>query len=170
VILQRPLSALIERMVARWAPSALGQTSAVIASLHALYQRPFPLTASSILHFLSWVLGAVGVWAGLWVAGVHLHMRQVVGLESLMYAVRTAGFFAPMGLGVIETGYALVGPLFIPVHGAEFAVALSLIKRARDIAIGVPALLLWQLLEGRRMMRPAAEAEAGEAKAPAVSE
>jgi len=167
VVLQRPLSSLIERMVARWAPSALAQTSAVIASLHALYQRPFLLTASSILHFLSWVLGAVGVWAGLWVAGVHYSMRQIVGLESLMYAVRSIGFFAPMGLGVIETGYALVAGFF--GLGAEFAVALSLIKRARDIAIGVPALLLWQFLEGRRMIRPSA-GSGGAEEAPAVSE
>ena len=163
VLLQRRLSSLIERMVARWVPGALAQTSAVIASLHSLYKRPGPLTASSVLHFISWVGGAVGVWAGLWVAGAHgpdghhFTMRQIVGLEALMYAIRSIGFAAPMGLGVIETGYALVATLFGITP--EFAVALSLIKRARDIAIGVPALGLWQLLEGRRLMRPAAAVE-----------
>ena len=150
VAFQRRASAMIERAVARWAPSALAQTSAVTASLHALYERARPLTLSSLIHFLAWVVGGVLVWAGLWVAGVHAYaLRQIVGVEALMYALRTIGFAAPMGLGVIETGYALVGPLF--GVSPEFALALSLIKRARDIVIGVPALALWQVLEGRSL-------------------
>jgi hypothetical protein len=44
----------------------------------------------------------------------------------------------------------VVGLLFgLPL---EFCMALSLIKRARDVAIGLPALALWQVLEGRRLM------------------
>jgi len=150
VLVQRRASAYIERAVGRWAPSALAQTSAVTASLHALYQRPGPLTLSTILHFISWVVAALGVWAGLWVAGEHQSVRTILGLESLIYAVRSIGFAAPMGLGVIETGYVLVGGLFgLP---ADFCLALSLIKRARDIAVGLPALALWQVLEGRRLL------------------
>jgi len=34
---------------------------------------------------------------------------------------------------------------------AEAAVALSLIKRMREVAFGVPALISWQWLEARRM-------------------
>ena len=49
-----------------------------------------------------------------------------------------------------EGVYALLGPLFgLP---SEAALALSLLKRARDIAIGVPVLLSWQLVEGRRTL------------------
>ena len=163
VLIQRRASAYIERVVGRWAPSALAQTSAVTASLHALYQRPGRLTVSSLLHFLSWILGAVGVWAGLWVAGEHKSLRAIVGLESLIYALRSIGFAAPMGLGVIETGYAVVGPLFGLTP--EFALALSLIKRARDIAVGLPALALWQVLEGRRLLTiPKADAPLTEAE------
>ena len=45
------------------------------------------------------------------------------------------------------------GPLFgLPV---EAALALSLLKRARDIAVGVPMLLSWQLAESRRRLRDA---------------
>jgi putative membrane protein len=165
VVFQRRASAMIERAVARWAPSALAQTSAVTASLHALYERPRPLTLSSLLHFAAWVGGGVGVWVGLWTAGVHAYtLRQIVGVESLIYAVRSIGFAAPMGLGVIETGYALVGPLF--GVSPEFSLALSLIKRARDIAVGVPALILWQALEGRRMVATPTDGEAEAAPAP----
>jgi hypothetical protein len=33
------------------------------------------------------------------------------------------------------------------------AIALSLLKRARDLVIGLPALGAWQLLEGGRLWR-----------------
>jgi hypothetical protein len=74
----------------------------------------------------------------------------VAAIESLMFAIRNTAFFAPSGLGVQEGAYALLGPLFgLPV---EAALALSLLKRARDITVGVPMLLSWQVLEGRRSL------------------
>ena len=159
VLLQRRASGPIERMVARWAPSALAQTSAVTSSLHALYQKPARLTLSSVLHLAAWVLGGVGVWAGLWFAGRHMSLRTIMGVESLVYVVRTITFATPMGLGVIEGGYVVVGHLFGLTP--EFALALSLIKRVRDIAIGVPALAIWQVMEGHRLLgRPRRKAQA----------
>ena len=50
----------------------------------------------------------------------------------------------------IEGGYVVVGHLFGLTP--EFALALSLIKRVRDIVIGLPALALWQVMEGRRLL------------------
>jgi hypothetical protein len=35
----------------------------------------------------------------------------------------------------------------------DIALALSLLKRGRDLTIGVPALLIWQGTEGRRALR-----------------
>jgi hypothetical protein len=110
------------------------------------------LTLSSFLHLAAWVLGAVGVWAGLWVAGIHMSLRTIVCLESLVYVVRTLTFAVPMGLGVIEGGYLAVGILLFGPQHADFAVSLSLMKRVRDIAIGVPALAIWQAMEGRRLL------------------
>ena len=50
--------------------------------------------------------------------------------------------FVPAAIGVQEAGYAMLAPLFgLP---AEMGVAVSLLKRAREIALGVPALLYWQ--------------------------
>jgi len=75
----------------------------------------------------------------------------VLAIESLLFAVRNAAFIVPVGLGVQEGAYALLGPLFgLP---AEAALALSLIKRARDISIGVPLLLSWQFVEMRQPSR-----------------
>ncbi len=164
VMVQQRFSGPIERMAARWAPDSFAQRGAVTASLHALYQRPLRLAASSFLHLSAWVLGAVGVWAGLWVAGLHMSLRTIVCLESLVYIVRTLTFAVPMGLGVIEGGYLGVGILLFGPQHADFAVSLSLMKRVRDIAIGLPALAIWQAMEGRRLLtKPKADDAAAEA-------
>ena len=147
---QHRASGPIERTVAQWAPNALAQEGAVTACLHALYENPLRLMLSSFLHLAAWVFSAVGVWAGLWIAGLHMSVRTIVGLESLVYVIRTVTFAVPMGLGVIEGGYVGVGLMF--GLQPDFVVALSLIKRVRDIVVGVPALLLWQFLEGRRLV------------------
>jgi hypothetical protein len=61
----------------------------------------------------------------------------------------------PAAIGVQEWGYAMLAPLFgLP---AEMGLAVSLLKRAREIVLGVPALLYWQSIEGRAAMRGAQE-------------
>jgi uncharacterized membrane protein YbhN (UPF0104 family) len=88
--------------------------------------------------------------------GETISLSQVIALESLIFALRSAAFVVPGALGLQEAGYALLGPLF----GLDpaTAVTLSLIKRARDISIGLPALILWQVAALRSGLRaPASE-------------
>ena len=74
----------------------------------------------------------------------------------MIFLLRSAAFVVPGGIGVQEAGYALVAPLFgLP---AESALALALAKRARDLAIGIPTLLLWQATETRAVARAAKDA------------
>jgi hypothetical protein len=64
-------------------------------------------------------------------------------------AVRSAAFAVPGALGVQEGGLIALCAVFgIP---AQSALALSLIKRVADLAVGAPGLLVWQALEGRRL-------------------
>jgi hypothetical protein len=71
-------------------------------------------------------------------------------IERLVCAARSVAFAVPNALGVQEAAYALLTPL-VGV-GKEIGLAVSLLKRARDIAIGVPIVLIWQALEGRRVL------------------
>ena len=72
-------------------------------------------------------------------------------LQSMAMTIRSAAFPVPGALGVQESGYLFVGNLLgIP---GETAFAISLIARVRDLAIGIPALLAWQVIEGRRLWR-----------------
>jgi hypothetical protein len=81
--------------------------------------------------------------------GHPIGLAEAVALESLMHALRGVAFMVPWSVGVQEGGYVVVGALF--GIGPEAALALSLVKRARDLILGVPALLAWQLVEGRRL-------------------
>jgi NhaP-type Na+/H+ and K+/H+ antiporter len=45
-------------------------------------------------------------------------MLSVVAIESLQFAFRNAAFMAPVGLGVQEGAYALLGPVAAPMSRA----------------------------------------------------
>jgi putative membrane protein len=144
---------VIERLVRRMIPSAAEQTAAVAQVISDAYSRPVRLALCLVIHVGSWFGSAVGTWLILRFIDHSLPFWSVVAIESLLFAIRNAAFIVPSGLGVQEGGYALLGPLFgLP---AEAALALSLLKRARDIVIGVPVLLIWQFMEGRRSLREA---------------
>lgn len=64
--------------------------------------------------------------------------------------MRSAAFAVPGGLGVQEGGFVVVS-LLIGVP-PEVSLALSLAKRVRELLVGVPALLAWQVAEGRLLL------------------
>ena len=66
----------------------------------------------------------------------------MLALEALISVVRSGAFLVPGSLGIQEVGYVLLAKIVGLDPGA--ALALSLLKRGRDVAIGVPTLLLWQ--------------------------
>jgi hypothetical protein len=72
-------------------------------------------------------------------------------IESMLYAARSLAFAVPNAVGVQEGAYILLGAGFGLTP--EMALALSLLKRARDLTIGLPALVAWQLLESGRLWR-----------------
>jgi uncharacterized membrane protein YbhN (UPF0104 family) len=81
-------------------------------------------------------------------------------LESLSSGVRAAAFMVPGALGALEGGIVVFGALFgLP---ADMALAISLSKRVRELALGLPGLMAWQWVEGRHLLRRD-EDEAGSA-------
>jgi uncharacterized membrane protein YbhN (UPF0104 family) len=103
------------------------------------------------LHAFAWILGALVAWVGLGVLNYPVAFHQAIVIESLMFAVSSAAFFVPGALGVQEGGYVVFCSLFgIP---PEAALALSLLKRGRDVLLGIPAILIWQAMEGKQLWR-----------------
>ena len=142
---------LFERMVERLFPAAAGGTRAVTDVIQGAYARPLRQLLNIAIHVGAWFGGAVGVWLICGFIGHPLPFLSVAAIESLLFAIRNAAFIVPSGLGIQEGAYAVIGPLFgLP---AEAALALSLLKRARDVCIGLPSLLTWQFVESRRVLR-----------------
>ncbi len=116
-------------------------------AIAALYRKKRPILACCFWRILGWVFGTGEVWLILYFLGQPISLAEAFVLESLGQAARSAGFMIPGGLGVQEGGLLLVGSHLGLT--AEIALALSLAKRARELLVGVPCLILWQLVEGR---------------------
>lgn len=142
---------LAARLGERVLPNIAVSMQAVRLRLADCYRDRRRVLAAFALNLLAWGLSATGAWIALRFMGVELPLTSVLAVESLIFALRTIAFVVPGAIGVQEGGYAILGPLF--GLDPQTAVALSLVKRARDLAVGAPALLLWQLLEGRRLLR-----------------
>ncbi len=142
------------QLTARLATRALrgaGQTlRGLSAALGTIYRSPARVAVSVVLHLAAWIANGAVVWLGFRLIGAHIDLAAAIAIESIVYAIRSAAVFVPNALGVQEGAYILLGPLF--GVGTDTALAMSVLKRARDIAIGVPVLLMWQAAEGRRAL------------------
>ncbi|MDE2165439.1 MAG: flippase-like domain-containing protein [Alphaproteobacteria bacterium] len=150
---------LAERLAPRWIPDAAGHTRALHGHIHAMYTRMAGPQLGFVLHLTAWFANGVEAWIALHLMGVSLGIAPVLTIESLLYALRSFAFFVPNAVGIQEGAYVVLGGLFgLP---PEVALALSLLKRGRDLTIGVPALLIWQGTEGRRALRADRRLRAG---------
>jgi putative membrane protein len=145
---RRGIGWISSKLAARMFPVSAGHAQTLSTVLQEIHRSPLRVLASMTLHFCGWIAGAIGTWIAFRLIGVHVAVLAVIAIDSLVYAVRSMAFFVPNALGVQEAAYALLAPLF--GVGKEYALAVSFIKRARDIAIGIPILLIWQFVEGRR--------------------
>jgi glycosyltransferase 2 family protein len=148
--LQRYGPRIIERLGSRLFPGAVAAPAAVAAELGAIYRRRARVVFSIVLPAVGWIASAIGAWIALHLMGARVELASILAIESLVCAARSAAVIVPSALGVQEAAYAVVAPLF--GVGAEFGLALSLLRRARDIVIGVPVLLIWQAIEGQRAL------------------
>jgi glycosyltransferase 2 family protein len=148
LVLQRHGRRLTETLAARLLPRAVATTTAVGAALAAIHRSPARIGLCTALHFAGWTASAAGVWVGFLLIGQRVDFASVIALESLICATRSAALFVPNALGVQEAAYALLAPLF--GIGPEFGLAVSVLKRARDVVLGLPVLVIWQTVESRR--------------------
>jgi putative membrane protein len=140
------------RALARgWADQLAAGAGVLHFALAETYRRKEGLWGGFLLHLACWIASALEVWVALHIAGVRLDFGAVLVIESLLYGVRTFAFAIPNAIGVQEATYVLIGASFGLT--SEIALAVSLLKRARDLMIGLPTLMIWQAIEGGRLWR-----------------
>ncbi len=120
-------------------------------TVRALYARRRALIGCCAWTIFSLILNSGEIWIALHALNLSASVINAVILQSTILTVRNVGFAVPSGLGVQEGGYVLIGSL-LGIDGPS-ALALSLIARVRELALGIPGLVTWQVIEGRRLLR-----------------
>jgi putative membrane protein len=139
----------IQKMLQAWVKDAPDKADAFAHKLTELFGQRRRVAAGALLHVLCWVGGGGNVWIAYHLLGARPSVLDAVAIEAILSGVMAIGFLVPSGLGVQELTYVGVGKLFgMPAH---ISLALSLVRRARDILIGAPALLAWQALEAKHL-------------------
>ncbi|RDI97337.1 hypothetical protein DVT68_16380 [Dyella solisilvae] len=117
--------------------------------IRVLYARPLRLAVTCMWQLLGFIAGSFESWLALQLLGYPITVWDALAIEAATHTLRYMIFFVPAGLGVQEGGLVLFGHLIgLP---PDAAIALSLVKRAREVGFGVPALLSWQWAEAQRL-------------------
>ncbi len=128
-----------------------GQSAQLDAGIRELCADVPRLLTTVAWQVTAMVSGSLETWLALRWLGHPVPFGAAIALESLTMTVRNFVFLVPAGLGVQEASLVGFGAL-LGLSG-ELALALSLAKRMREILFGVPALLSWYWVEGRRELQ-----------------
>ncbi len=144
------LARFAERMLpsARWGALA-GNAHQLDRTIRTIYARPLRVAAACAIRCTTRGLMAVEIWVAAWLMGHPISPSDAVMFIGIISTLRAAAFVVPGGLGVQEVAYTLLGPLV--GLGPDIALALSFASRARELMTGVPALMVWQVIEGRSL-------------------
>ena len=137
----------LARRATRRAGEAAG--NGVAGTLAAIRRRPAALAAASAGHLAAWGLSSVQTWLTLRLLHAPTSLAAALVLDSLTTAAKAAAFLVPGALGVQEGALVLLGHLF--GIAAPAALALSLVRRGRDLVLALPVLGVWQLRHGERI-------------------
>jgi putative membrane protein len=130
-----------------------GGADALDTSIVRLYNQRWQMLRSFFWMLFGWLLGTGEVWLALYFLGHSVSWIEALIIESLAQAAKGAAFLVPGALGVLEGGYIVLGHLIgLP---SSISLALALTRRIRELCLGIPGLLIWQLVEGKRLWRQA---------------
>ena len=148
----RFVSVIITRLVKSKEWSSLVQSGEMLdQTVRQYYGRRRAVIICCIVTMVSLIGSSGEIYIALAALGLHATFWNAVILQSMAMTVKSAAFAVPGQLGVQESGYLVIGNLLgIP---GETAFAISLLARFRDLLVGIPALVVWQAIEGRRFFR-----------------
>jgi putative membrane protein len=140
------------RLSDRLFPASVSHVQGFHAAIAALYARKDRVLVSMLLQWAGWMASGLWLWVMLKVMGQPTGLWTAIAIQALLEGLRSATVFIPAAIGVQEAGYAALAPVFGLTP--EIGLAISLLRRARDIVVAVPVFLAWQAIEGRRALRP----------------
>lgn len=152
LLVRRRLLVAAERGAARFGQERLAFALRTLGGALGLISGSRATLALALALHLGSFLGHAGeVWLTLYLMGASVGPADAALLESLSLAARSAAFLIPSGWGAQEA--ALIALAALTGLSSETALALGLVKRAREFAIGLPGLAAWAVAEYRRPRR-----------------
>jgi putative membrane protein len=131
-----------------WA-SLAGNLAAMNTTVGELYAQRRRIAACLVWRSAGWLVMTGETWLAMYFMGRTVSVADAVVLESLSQAVRAVVFVLPGGLGVHEGSFVVLGG-WLGI-GPEAALSLALIKRLRELVVGLPGLWVWSATEGRSL-------------------
>ena len=127
-----------------------GGSAALDSAVRVIYRRPRRAVSCLAWQLLGWLVSSGEIWIALRCFGHPLGILDAVVITAVIEAASSSAFLVPGALGVQEGSFLVIGSLL--GLSQEEALALALVRRARDVLVYGPALALWQLGEGRRLI------------------
>lgn len=143
----RLVERLLVRLGERWPAISLDARLNLHEALAGMYGRRRQLLLAALIHLAGWLVGVGEVWVTLAAMGHGVDLRTALVIEGLTQAARGAAFAIPSALGVQEGLLIVLGQLL--GISATACVALSLVKRIPDLALGLPGLVFWYITEAK---------------------
>lgn len=125
----------------RWTAIA-GRVGALGEAFRDIGARRKEIGASWAWHMAAWLAGAFETYVAMWALGLHPTLVQALIVEGLAQTAKVVGFAIPGALGVQEGGYLLLGGAL--GLSPDQALALSLLRRLRELTLGALGLVLWR--------------------------
>jgi putative membrane protein len=140
---------LLQRLSGGRFSTLVGGSMRIDRAIRLFYRRRSRVIRCTLWQLLGWIAGSGEIWLALYFLGHPVSLMDALLLEALAQAVSSAAFMVPGALGVQEGGFLLFGGLL--GLSSETALALALARRGRDLMVFTPALVAWQIAEGRAL-------------------
>ncbi len=109
--------------------------------VESLYRQKQRLLMAFGWRLAGWFAGMGETFLILFAVEIPAPFTHLVILESFAFAARSLGFLIPGAIGITEGALVLVG-MSLGLSPAQ-ALTLALVKRARELLLGVPGLAVW---------------------------
>jgi len=155
--LQRGGAASFHPRLRKWASKvtalagARSDSGGIRKNLEKIYADKERILKSFVLQLLGWLLGTIEVWVTVHLLGGTLSPTEALLLEGMGQTIRNIAFFIPGALGIQEGAYLVIGTMLGLTP--TLALSISLVKRFRELAQGIPGLIAWQASEGWSFFR-----------------
>ncbi len=104
-----------------------------------------------IIKSIGLMVQTAEVWLACYLLGLPISLLEAVILKSLTATISDIVFIIPNAYGIQEGAYIMIGALLGLTP--DFALAVSLATRIRELVVDIPGLIYWQVLEGSLLLK-----------------